>query len=197
MALSENDFKDLSKLKITPFVPGYPGEILTFYSPVDDVPSVLQKVAEGATKSLVIAMYGFDDDKLVQIILEKMTHENVYVQLSLDKSQAGGVHEKALLAQADFPATSIAIGNSEKHAIMHMKMLVVDGLDVCTGSTNWSTSGETAQDNQLTVIRHPYVAAEATARISAIHANMLNQELGAGKAVQKLARTLVSEDKNS
>lgn len=193
MALSDSDFAQLGKnYKASTFVPGYPTHALTFYSPVDDVPSVLRAVARGATKSLVIAMYGFDDEDLVKIILDRLSKANVYVQLTLDKSQAGGVHERELLAKADFPANSIAIGNSEKHAIMHMKLMVVDGLDVVTGSTNWSVSGETKQDNQLTVIRDPYVAAEAIARISAIHATMLNETSHVGRMTQKIAREIMT-----
>jgi hypothetical protein len=118
-------------------------------------------------------MYGFDDDELAQIIKDKLVAENVYVQLTLDSSQAGGVHERTLLTGEDYPISSVAIGRSEKGAIMHLKEGVIDGVVHFSGSTNWSTGGESLQDNQLTVEINPVAAAMATARIGAIHASML------------------------
>lgn len=169
------DLGVLAKYKAAPFAPGYPMAAMRFYAPVDQVHDVLKDLATSAAKSLVVAMYGFDDPELAAIIRQKMSEPGIFVQLTLDSSQAGGVHEKLILAQEGYPATSIAIGRSEHGAIMHMKLLIIDGLDVVDGSTNWSGGAEVKQDNQLTVTRDPYVAAEARARVDAIHANMLAQ----------------------
>ena len=158
------------------FPVGYPANIRTYYSPVDKVHEAILNVVNNAKHSLIIAMYGWDDPELQDAVLAKMKDPNIFVQLTLDSSQAGGTHEKELLTAANFPATSIAIGRSEKGAIMHMKCIVADNAVLVTGSTNDSISGETKQDNACVVISDPYVAGEAASRISAIHINMVNKQ---------------------
>src|ERR1700730_17595916 len=124
MALSS--LTELDKFKAAPFVAGYPDAARTFYSPVDQVHDALKALVSSATKSLVVSMYGYDDDELDQAIRDKLGSDKIFVQLSLDKSQSAGAHEKAILAkwQNDGIGNSIAIGKSEHGAIMHMKMVI-------------------------------------------------------------------------
>lgn len=152
---------------------GYPDDRIVLYSPVDNVHGALMAVLGGCTKSLYVCMYGFDDEEIANLIHDKLKDPAVTVLLTLDSSQAGGVHERAILAQESYPSSLIAIGKSEKGAIMHMKEIIVDGLDLITGSTNWSLGGETLQDNECSIHRSLALSTEATARQIAIHANMV------------------------
>jgi phosphatidylserine/phosphatidylglycerophosphate/cardiolipin synthase-like enzyme len=165
----------LYQYKAAPFVTGYPSDWLTFYSPVDQLHAVLKTVYASATKSLVVAMYGFDDEELASIVRTKLEDSSIYVSLTLDSSQAAGKHEAAILNAMAYPTNSVAIGRSEDHAIMHMKLAVIDGLYRVGGSTNLSDGGEGKQDNELSVVRDPFVAAEARNRIDFIHQAMLKK----------------------
>jgi PLD-like domain len=159
------------------FLDGYPSDEWTFYAPRDDLHGLLTALISSTQRSLVLNMYGYDDDELDQIIRDKLATNQVYVQMSLDKSQAAGVHEKQLLAKwsNDAFGNSIAIGSSVKHAISHLKVLIVDGVYTVTGSTNWSISGETEQDNQLSLNRNAVIAAEMRGVLDLNHDWMLKQ----------------------
>lgn len=168
---------DLDKHKATPVLGNYPANMRTFYSPEDDVHGALVDILSAVTRSVVVAMYGYDDDQLAAILDAALKNPAIYVQITLDKSQAGGVHEKALLRQYSHEMTgnSVAIGTSEKSQIMHRKMVVVDGVWRISGSTNWSTSGESQQDNELTVVYDSVACAEARTVLDLEHTHALKQ----------------------
>jgi phosphatidylserine/phosphatidylglycerophosphate/cardiolipin synthase-like enzyme len=172
------DWDDLGRYKAAGrFLDGYPSDVRTFYSPVDDVHGVLVSLLSSTQNSFVLNMYGYDDDALNDIVLAKLNDEHIYVQMSLDSSEAGGKHEQALLAkwQNDLIGNSIAIGESTKSAISHMKIVIIDGIYTVRGSTNWSLSGEQKQDNELTIHNNAVIAAETRAELDRNHDAMLKQ----------------------
>lgn len=158
---------------------GYPTDSATFFSPEDGVGihQLLVDLVNIAQHSIVLNMYGYDDNDVDAALQAKAADPGIFFQMSLDKSQAGGVHEKLLLAHwYDKPiGTSIAVGQSVKHAISHLKVLIVDGVWVVSGSTNWSMSGEQQQDNQLTITQNAVLAAQYRSILDINHVEMLKQ----------------------
>lgn len=182
MALS---IRDLDKFKAVPVDETYPENIRTFYSPEDDVHGALKALIASAKSSLVIAMYGYDDDELAELIDEHLQNPAIHCQITLDKSQAGGVHERQLLTKykAEMEGNAVAIGTSEKGAIMHRKMVIIDGVIRISGSTNWSESGEKKQDNELTVWQSAIGCVEARRILDLEHAKARQQMLAKGNTV--------------
>jgi phosphatidylserine/phosphatidylglycerophosphate/cardiolipin synthase-like enzyme len=160
------------------FLDGYPDDQRTFFSPRDNVHGLLVALLSSAQHSIVVNMFGYDDDELNKIIQTKLADANVYVQMSLDRSQSTGAHEKQILATWNNNAfgNSIAIGTSSVHnAISHLKIVIVDGVYTVKGSTNWSLSGEEQQDNELSLSRNAVIAAETRAVLDLNHDFMLKQ----------------------
>lgn len=161
-----------------------------FYVGRDDVHGVIMHLLERATVSLKLSMFGFDDDAANAAVMRLVVNPSVMTQVTLDKSQAGGVHERKIIA-ADVIANPegfaavFAIGTSETHQIVHTKGMVLDGIVGVEGSTNWSASGEgegiglhgtanetgfKAQENTMIVYTNPYEIAKFAARLDYSHA---------------------------
>jgi phosphatidylserine/phosphatidylglycerophosphate/cardiolipin synthase-like enzyme len=184
-------FEQLGQFKQAQSFPhGYSRDYLTFYAPRDPgVHRVLLWTLLQAKSSVAINMYGFDDPQLAALLRHHANNPQIIVTLTLDSSEAGTAAEKPLLSELrnDLPGNSIAVGRSEKGAISHDKLMVVDGLYLITGSTNWSFGGETEQDNQLTLTRDAIACAEARAVIDLDHDIMLKQM--AAKSAKASVRT--------
>lgn len=167
------DLSVLDQFRSTPLPPGYPQDVRTLYSPVDDVKGALLFLIGSAQAEVDVAMYGFADPDLAHALRLLLANPAVRVQLTLDSSQAAGAHEREILAAEAFPNSSVAVGCSEHGRIMHMKLMIIDGTVLVSGSTNWSGAAEHLQDNELTVTISPARAAEARQRINTIHQHML------------------------
>lgn len=171
------DWEGLAGCAANPFPPGWNPNEYVFFSPRDPgVHEAILRVIQSASHRVVVNMYGYDDDEVDAALRGKAADPEITFWMNLDKSQAGGKHEKALLEPwATAVGTSIAVGQSIKHAISHLKVCVVDGLYVISGSTNWSLSGEQKQDNELTISRDALKAVRFESVMLLNHAAMLQQ----------------------
>lgn len=129
------------------YAPNASKDFHLFYVGRDDVHEALKHVLSRVTVSLYLNMFGYDDDQLNDLLMDIVHNPKITCIITLDKSQAGGVHEKRLLESdaAKDPqgfATHFVIGQSATHQISHTKGFVADGIVGAEGSTNWSNSGE-------------------------------------------------------
>lgn len=170
--------------------PGY-GDHYIFFVGHDDVHGILHYLIPKETLSFKMNMFGYDDEELNQDILNLFNNPSVRVQISLDKSQAGGVHEKKILdankkLAIDDYSNSFTVLQSETHQISHTKggVFLSQGIGF-EGSTNWSSSGEgtgislkpdianpsgfKAQNNTLVVSTNPIFLARFTAQLDQEH----------------------------
>lgn len=171
------------------FGPTASPDFRVFYVGRDDVHGVLVHLFSRVRLSVKMNMFGYDDDQLNQLLVGLVKNPNVMVQVTLDRSQASGAHEKAILSsdEANDPegyAADFAVGQSDTHQISHTKGAVLDGIVAFEGSTNWSTSGEgtgislgatkqkpgfKAQNNTLAVYVNAYEIAKFSARLDYEH----------------------------
>ena len=178
------------------FGPGDSPEYRGFMVGRDDVHGILKHLLSRCSRSLKMNMFGYDDDELDQIIRGLIVDDGVFVQGTLDRSQAGGVHEKRILAAwSPEVRASFAVGQSATHQISHTKGGVIDGVVAWEGSTNWSASGEgagiglagaasvagfKAQNNTLLVHVNPVEVAKFSQRLDEEHVVALAQERARG-----------------
>jgi hypothetical protein len=172
------------------FGPTASPDFRVFYVGRDDVHGVLMHLFTRVSLSVKMNMFGYDDDALNNALMTLIENPAVMVQLTLDKSQAAGSTERAILTSdkaqdATGFANDVAVGDSSTGQISHTKGGVLDGIVAFEGSTNWSASGEgtginlaaakqapgfKAQNNTLSVYVNPYEIAKFAARLDYEHA---------------------------
>jgi hypothetical protein len=180
-----------------------------FFVGRDDVHDILKYVLSRVRVSLYLNMFGYDDAELNDILMAKVLDPNVTMLITLDKSQAGGKHEKALIdadRQHELAAfnTHFAIGQSSTHQISHTKGFVADGKVGGEGSVNWSASGEgtfvvtgkpggsgyKAQNNTHTIFTDPDSVNRFQTELIAEHMTAENQKVEITPDAKRRQRSL-------
>jgi hypothetical protein len=187
-----------------------------FYVGRDDVHNILKHVLSRVSISLYLNMFGYDDAELNDILMKIALDPTITMLVTLDKSQAGGKHEEALLkADEDHNLAlfnthfvtkthvqEFVIGQSATHQISHTKGFVADGRVAGEGSTNWSDSGEgtfvvkgqpggqgyKAQNNTQSIITDPDTVSRFSSELVAEHMVAQKQAAAIGAATNKLPK---------
>jgi hypothetical protein len=129
------------------FGPTASPDFRVFYVGRDDVHGVLMHLYTRVSLSVKMNMFGYDDADLNNVLMGLVRNPSVMVQVTLDKTQASGPAEKAILGSdvaqdKEGFANDFAVGESSTGQISHTKGGVLDGIVAFEGSTNWSSSGE-------------------------------------------------------
>lgn len=183
--------------------PGY-GDHYLFMVGRDDCHGIMLWLLQHEKLEFDFNQYGYDDEELNDAIMDLLQDPNIVVQGTLDKAQAGGVHEKKIIEadeakDPDFN-NSIAIGQSATHQISHTKGGVCVGQGIAfEGSMNWSASGEgegvslkpginsikgyKAQNNTLLLSTNPVLISRFRTQLAVEHRIALSQEAKAKGSV--------------
>jgi phosphatidylserine/phosphatidylglycerophosphate/cardiolipin synthase-like enzyme len=132
------------------------------YGPSQGFASIDPELIGRAKNTIDMAAYVLSDQRVIEA-LSRAASRGVQVRLYFDPEQfrrIGGVND-TLSALAHQPNVSARI-KAEQNDLMHIKAYAVDGRWLRTGSTNFSWSGETRQDNDIIVIDSPEAAADFT-----------------------------------
>jgi hypothetical protein len=176
-------WEELGQYKATPFPPDYPSSTKHLFAPVDQVHEAFVALCSPSDlSSLDASMYGWDDATIDELFRRALLRERLPVTLCLDSSQAAGVHEREIVAT--WPAgelgNDIVVGRSEKGAINHDKLIVVNRILTICGSTNLSEGGEGKQNNEATIVYDRAFAGEVVNRIQIIKSQMIAQMAAKG-----------------
>ena len=117
------------------------------------LPAVISLI-DNAHSDLYLGCYSLTEPTLISALIAAK-NRGVAVHIILDLSQSRGRVEKVQIQRLIAGGiTDISIGQSSKHQLIHVKMMLVDGQTAVTGSWNFSSSAS-LQDNILQIENNP------------------------------------------
>lgn len=147
----------------------------THFAPYDDPASVIVDLADSATASIHIDIYGFTYGPLMDALIAAHNH-GIHVNIVADHTQATGPAERAELQRLVDAGIDVLVGTSSRGAIDHSKYIIIDAeLGIASpvscvgfGSFNFSDSAR-AQDNTFSVRNDAGLVAAFLANWTQVH----------------------------
>ena len=122
-----------------------------YFAPEERLDAIDTQLIESAKQSIDLASYTLTNPLVIDALTEA-EHRGVAIRIVLDPREH---HDFVKLGDL---SDNVRIKRGGPY--MHLKAYSVDGELLRTGSANFSTSGERAQDNDLIVIRSEKAAAK-------------------------------------
>jgi phosphatidylserine/phosphatidylglycerophosphate/cardiolipin synthase-like enzyme len=125
------------------------------FSPRGDCTQLIVDTLASAHSTVLVQAYSFTSEPIAQALVEAH-RRGVAAEVILDKSQRteDDVRIKPLLD------AGIPVRIDATHAIVHNKVMVIDGETVITGSFNFTKSAEERNAENLLAIRDKVLAAK-------------------------------------
>lgn len=124
--------------------PDYAAGISPYLSPHGDLSQRTTAAIDKATASIAALMYMFDDP-LIAAALIRAIRRGVQVLLIMDASGANHADSQ----HRSVAAAGGTVLRDATHGCMHHKLLVIDHIDVWTGSANWTIHADTVNAELL------------------------------------------------
>jgi phosphatidylserine/phosphatidylglycerophosphate/cardiolipin synthase-like enzyme len=150
-----------------------PTDTVVLFSPRDNCHEALLTVLGSATVSINAAMFTLTDTALNAVLHAKAALPAPFeFQMTLDATEATTVAAMVPIVAGWVNDSRVVIGNSSRGNYSHDKLCVVDHLYVIDGSTNWTASGESYENNTWVCRRNAALAAWYETQLDAIYAYM-------------------------
>jgi phosphatidylserine/phosphatidylglycerophosphate/cardiolipin synthase-like enzyme len=150
-------------------------ELEVYFSPQESpISSRLRPIIRGAKDHIDIAVFFLTHKHIVGDLIDAY-RRGVRVRVIIDATGAKNGYTKHELLRA----AGIAVKVENWGGKMHMKSAVIDSETVITGSMNWTSAGDSKNDENTIIVRSPKLAKQYEAYFETIWASIPDQWLTA------------------
>lgn len=117
-----------------------------------DPAPVLTGLYGGAKNTIDVGIYGLTHPDIVKALVDAH-RRGVKVRIITDNESSGGNTQKHAIGTLTMAGVPVKLNSHS--GLMHLKMSIVDGQTVTTGSYNYTKSASERNDEMLAVVRDP------------------------------------------
>ena len=130
-------------------------DIEVVFSPHGGVARTIAAKIDSATSSAFVMAFTISEPQIVQALIR--AHERgIAVRIITDRAQ----ERSKTSAAHELNNRGLQIRSNHQYTRFHNKVVILDGETVCTGSANFSKSGDRSNAENVVILRVPEVAAK-------------------------------------